>query len=115
MKYFPQTSADITDMLKVVGVGSLDELFAEIPEELKLHHSLNLPKAQSEMEVRKTISTWLLKTKLSPALPERECTTTICQALFLILRHALNFPLRTRPIRRKYHKERFNIFLNTKP
>ena len=56
MKYFPQTSADITDMLKVVGVGSLDELFAEIPEELKLHHSLNLPKAQSEMEVRKTIS-----------------------------------------------------------
>jgi len=56
MKYFPQTSADITDMLKEVGVGSLDELFAEIPEELKLHHSLNLPKAQSEMEVRKTIS-----------------------------------------------------------
>ena len=95
MKYFPQTSADITDMLKVVGVGSLDELFAEIPG--------------------KPFPTWLLKTKLSPALPERECTTTICQALFLILRHALNFPLRTRPIRRKYHKERFNIFLNTKP
>lgn len=64
MKYFPQTSADITEMLKVVGAGSLDELFAEIPEELKLHHSLDLPKAQSEMEVRKTISDLASKNKV---------------------------------------------------
>lgn len=42
-------------MLKVIGVSSLDDLFAEIPEELRLKRPLNLPKAQSEMEIRRTI------------------------------------------------------------
>lgn len=55
-KYFPHTSEDIRQMLDVIGVGSLDELYAEIPKELKLKKDLDIPDAQSEIEVRKTIS-----------------------------------------------------------
>ena len=52
MKYFPHTAEDIQQMLDVVGVKSLDELYAEVPEELKLHRELHLPEGKSEIEVR---------------------------------------------------------------
>lgn len=42
-------------MLQVIGVKSLDDLYAEIPEELKLKRELDIPKAQSEIEVRNTL------------------------------------------------------------
>lgn len=66
MKYFPHTSADIQEMLGVVGKQSLDELFAEIPDHLKHRGPLNIPDAQSEIEVRRTIDSlaegnWPLK------------------------------------------------------
>lgn len=32
MRYLPHTEADIEEMLKAVGAGSLDALFAQIPE-----------------------------------------------------------------------------------
>lgn len=52
MKYLPHTPEEINEMLKTVGVGSLDDLYAEIPEELKLKKELNIPSAKSEIEVR---------------------------------------------------------------
>ncbi|MGN1243726.1 MAG: glycine dehydrogenase, partial [Alloprevotella sp.] len=55
MQYFPHTSDDIQAMLDVIGVSSLDELYAEIPEELKLHGELHIPSAKSEMEVRQIV------------------------------------------------------------
>ena len=55
MKYFPHTAEDIQQMLDVVGVKSLDELYAEVPEELKLHRELHLPEGKSEIEVRRII------------------------------------------------------------
>lgn len=55
-KYFPHTAEDIRQMLEVIGVSSLEELYAEIPEELKLKKSLDIPDAQSEIEVRNAIS-----------------------------------------------------------
>lgn len=57
MKYFPHTADDLQEMLKVVGVSSLDELYAEVPEELKFNKELQLPSAMSEMEVRDRIHT----------------------------------------------------------
>lgn len=54
-KYFPHTADDIQQMLDVIGVRSLDELYAEIPEEIKLHGELNLPAEKSEEEVRRII------------------------------------------------------------
>jgi glycine cleavage system pyridoxal-binding protein P len=32
MRYFPHTPEDITEMLKTVGVGSLEDLFGTIPD-----------------------------------------------------------------------------------
>lgn len=55
MKYFPHTPEDISQMLEVIGVKSLDDLYAEVPEELKLHRELNIPAGKSEIEVRRII------------------------------------------------------------
>ena len=54
-KYFPHTADDIQQMLDVIGVRSLDDLYAEIPEEIKLHRELDLPSEKSEIEVRRII------------------------------------------------------------
>ena len=54
-KYLPHTSDDIKKMLDVVGVNSIEELYSEIPEELKLKRELQIPSAKSEIEVRKVI------------------------------------------------------------
>lgn len=51
-KYFPHTEADIQEMLKVIGVSSLEDLYAEIPEALKFKKELNIPSAKSEQEIR---------------------------------------------------------------
>ncbi len=51
-KYFPHTEEEIKEMLNVVGVGSLDELYSEVAEELKLKGELNIPSAKSELEIR---------------------------------------------------------------
>lgn len=56
MKYFPHTQDDIEQMLSAIGVKTLDDLYAEVPEELKLHRELDIPEAKSETEVRKIIS-----------------------------------------------------------
>ncbi|MBQ9288019.1 MAG: glycine dehydrogenase, partial [Bacteroidaceae bacterium] len=54
-KYFPHTDDDIQQMLDVIGVKSLDDLYAEVPEELKLKKDLDLPEGKSEIEVRRII------------------------------------------------------------
>ena len=54
-KYFPHTQEDVQQMLDVIGVKSLDDLYAEVPEELKLHRELNIPSEKSEIEVRREI------------------------------------------------------------
>ena len=49
MNYTPHTERDIQHMLNVIGVASTDELFAPVPESLRLN-ALNLPPGISEME-----------------------------------------------------------------
>jgi len=63
MKYFPQTPEDIQQMLDVIGVKTIDDLYADVPEELKLHEQLNIPKSKSEMEVRRIISSLAAENK----------------------------------------------------
>lgn len=55
MKYIPHTPDDIRAMLDVIGVSSLENLYAEVPEELKLHRELDIPQSKSEIEVRRII------------------------------------------------------------
>ena len=52
-RYFPHTEEDIRQMLEVIGVKSLDDLYAEVPEELKLGRDLDLPEGKSEAEIRR--------------------------------------------------------------
>ena len=51
-KYFPHTEADLKEMLKTVGVDSLDALYDDIPDHLRFRGDYELPEAMSEMEVR---------------------------------------------------------------
>ncbi|OGX48580.1 MAG: glycine dehydrogenase (aminomethyl-transferring) [Omnitrophica WOR_2 bacterium RIFCSPLOWO2_12_FULL_63_16] len=50
MDYTPHTDADIQDMLQTIGVGSPEDLLAEIPQEVRCR-SLNVPAGLSETEV----------------------------------------------------------------
>ena len=50
MPYIPHTSEELHEMLSVVGVRSLDELFSDIPTSMR-PQSFDLPKGQSEAAV----------------------------------------------------------------
>jgi glycine dehydrogenase subunit 1 len=50
-RYIPHTPDDVREMLAAVGVADLDELFACVPEKLRLARALDLPRAASEQEV----------------------------------------------------------------
>ena len=50
--YFPQTEGDISAMLSRIGVASLKDLYADVPEEFLLKDAPDLPDALSEEEVR---------------------------------------------------------------
>lgn len=51
-KYFPHTDGQISEMLKVSGVDSLDGLYADVPPEIRFKEEYNLPEAMSETEIR---------------------------------------------------------------
>ena len=52
MRYIPHTSKDVEEMLKVIGVPSIDDLFSTIPKEFRLKKPLNLPSSLSEIELK---------------------------------------------------------------
>jgi len=52
MPFIPHTDSDIGEMLEALGAGSLEDLFDEIPEELKVS-SLAVPAAVTEMEIQR--------------------------------------------------------------
>lgn len=49
--YAPITPTDQAEMLAAIGVDSIDELFAQIPEDVRLGRPLDLPDGMSESEV----------------------------------------------------------------
>jgi len=51
MPYIPHTQEDITAMLATIGVGSIDDLFDEIPATLRCGHLEKIPASLSEMEI----------------------------------------------------------------
>ena len=51
-KYIPHTPDDIRQMLDKIGVNSIDDLFADIPESVRLQKEYELPEAMSEEEIR---------------------------------------------------------------
>jgi glycine dehydrogenase subunit 1 len=55
MRYLPHTADDRADMLATVGVGSIDELFSDIPADKLLRGPVDLPAHKSELEVSRTL------------------------------------------------------------
>ncbi len=51
-RYFPHTSGDLKEMLESCGVSELGDLYADVPDSLRLKHPYNLPEEMSEKEVR---------------------------------------------------------------
>ena len=51
-KYFPHTDADLQAMMEKVGIKSLDDLYAEVPDEIRFRGDYQLPEQMSELEVR---------------------------------------------------------------
>ena len=50
--YFPHTEDDITSMLERIGVGSLDDLYSDVPDKFIYRGEYDLPDAMSEQQVR---------------------------------------------------------------
>lgn len=51
MPYISNTPGDVREMLAAIGAGSIDELFAMIPAELRMNRALDIPPAMGEMEL----------------------------------------------------------------
>ncbi|MCP4128923.1 MAG: glycine dehydrogenase, partial [Gammaproteobacteria bacterium] len=51
MPFIPHTEDEVRQMLEVIGVSSIEQLFDEIPAELRFNGLKDLPDAMSEMEV----------------------------------------------------------------
>ena len=66
--YLPHTDEDLAGMLASLGAASLDELFADIPAELRLDRPLALPEGLSEAEVLRRLA----------ALGRRNATDRVC-------------------------------------
>jgi glycine dehydrogenase subunit 1 len=68
--YIPNSQQEIKkEMLREIGIKSIDELYADIPEKYRLEKPLNLPEALSEFEVKKHVETLLSKNKTWNDMP----------------------------------------------
>lgn len=52
-RYLPQTDQDKREMLETLGISSIEELFSDIPEEVRFKGALQIPEALSEPELVK--------------------------------------------------------------
>ena len=51
MRYIPHTEEDVRQMLAAIGVQSIEDLFEEVPDELRLDRDMDLPEPLSESEL----------------------------------------------------------------
>ena len=64
--YIPVTEKEQEEMLKEIGVSSMDELFAHIPDGVKLSGELQIPSGMTELEVRRKIEGIAEKNRVFP-------------------------------------------------
>ncbi|MBS0213717.1 MAG: aminomethyl-transferring glycine dehydrogenase subunit GcvPA [Proteobacteria bacterium] len=55
MPFIPHTEADVSSMLAAIGVARIEDLFDEIPEELKVHALHGVPPGLSEMDTNRLL------------------------------------------------------------
>lgn len=62
-RYLPQTEQDQKEMLDVIGVQSIDELFSDIPEKIRFKGAYNIKEAASETALVRELSRLAAKNK----------------------------------------------------
>lgn len=67
-KYIPNTDAEQKAMLQESGFSSFDDLFRDIPQEVKLKGELSIPAGLSELEVRRDMSALANKNEVFPVI-----------------------------------------------
>ena len=70
MRYLPLSDPDRSEMLRVIGVGSIDELFRDVPEEARLTGPIEgLPMHASEMAVERQMTALSRKNMVAGDVP----------------------------------------------
>ena len=69
MRYLPLTDADRQSMLATIGVKNIDELFADIPEKVRLKGPMDLPRRASELEVERQLGAMSDKNTPASSVP----------------------------------------------
>jgi len=70
MRYLPLSDADRSEMLRVIGAGSIDDLFRDVPEEARLKGPINgLPMHASEMAVERHMAVLSRKNVIAGDVP----------------------------------------------
>lgn len=62
-KYISHTPEEVKEMLQTIGKNSVDELFEDIPSDIRFKGDLNLEPAKSELEVRRILHSLSAKNK----------------------------------------------------
>ena len=66
--YVPGSKEEQQAMLETIGLASIEELFRDIPEEVRFQRTLDLPKGKSELEVRRIIGEMAAKNHIFPTI-----------------------------------------------
>lgn len=69
MRYLPLTDADRRNMLASIGVPSVESLFQDVPESVRLEDSINLPNHQGELEVERAIAAMASENTCAGSVP----------------------------------------------
>ena len=69
MRYLPLTTDDRNKMLSEIGVGAIEELFKDVPNDALLKSTIDLPSHKSEMEVETSITSFAKKNKTTNIFP----------------------------------------------
>src|SRR6476660_6345194 len=70
MRYLPLSEADLSEMLRVIGAPSIDELFRDVPDEARLKGPIhNLPSHASEMAVERHMAALSRKSMAAGDVP----------------------------------------------
>jgi glycine dehydrogenase subunit 1 len=69
-QYIPNSNPEIKqELMREIGIKTIEELYADIPEKYLLKKPLNLPEAMSEFEVKRHVETLLSKNRTCEDMP----------------------------------------------
>ena len=69
MRYLPLSDTDRGDMLARIGVDTIDDLFADVPEKARLNELLDLPRRAGELQVERQLSALAAKNVAAGSVP----------------------------------------------